>query len=117
MVGDHIGAAYSGNSDTSLLAYEKLIDGIGGDDEWSQMSIVKKMMEKEDESEAVNVIFSHFAKSPGRCSTSLSNFLGDYHADVTDLSLLNETGSSELEGSAKQRFWSKHQSPCDRKFL
>ena len=107
MVGDHLLAAYSGDGDASRLAYEKLIDGIGGgdDDEWSQMSRVKKMMENEDESAAANAIVSHLAKSPGRVSTSLSNFLGDSHAGITDLSLLNETSSHELEGSAKQRVW------------
>ena len=97
MVGDHL-AAYNGDGDTSRLAYEKLIEGIGGDDEWSQMSRVKKMMENEDESEAANAIVSHLAKSPGRGSAGLPNFLTDPHADITGLSVLNET-SKQAVGS------------------
>eukprot|EP00536_Pseudo-nitzschia_multiseries_P003517 jgi/Psemu1/284468/fgenesh1_pg.55_\ len=56
----------SADGDTSRLEFEKLIEGIGGGNEDTQMSKLKKMMENEDESEAANAIVSHLARSPGR---------------------------------------------------
>ncbi|VEU40251.1 unnamed protein product [Pseudo-nitzschia multistriata] len=70
MVGEHL-AAFSGDGDASRLAYEKLIEGIGGGNEDTQMSKLKKMMENEDENEAANAIVSHLAKSPGRGFSNL----------------------------------------------
>jgi len=61
-----LGEGFSVDADASRLEYEKLIEGMGGGNEDTQMSKLKKMMENEDESAAANAIVSHLAKSPGR---------------------------------------------------
>jgi len=73
MVGEHV-AAYNGDGDASRLAFEKLIEGAGwNEDTDTQMSKLKKMMENEDENEAANVIVSHLSQSPGHgLSSNLS---------------------------------------------
>jgi hypothetical protein len=48
---------------TSRAAFERLVEGTN--DEWSQMSRMKRMLENEDESQAADAIVTHLAKSPG----------------------------------------------------
>jgi Myb-like DNA-binding domain len=49
---------------TSRAAFERLVEGTN--DEWSQMSRMKHMLDIEDESHAADAIVTHLAKSPGR---------------------------------------------------
>jgi hypothetical protein len=86
---------------SSRAAFERLVEGTN--EEWSQMSRMKRMLENDAESQAADAIVSHLAKSPGpRAPVSK---LPQIHMDansMSGLSILQSEASKQASSSTSK---------------